>query len=156
MAYQDLLEEEGIEANYMSVIVPRRQVTGFTLFSGSVYSKSFDYGQVVSLEQNGVALTEALSTSLSAGQFYYDVNTSVLYVRMTDSSNPSTKFVVAYYEIYVATSDAHWYRNPLDDTTRVVYFDALIQNPVAFKSTISDSLFGYLPLQTTKNGKLVP
>lgn len=147
--YQDLLSQEGIEANYMSVIVPRRQVTGFTLFFGSVYSKSFDYGQVVRVDQNGVALVEAFSTSLSAGQFYYDVTNSVLYVRMSDSSNPSTKFVVSYYEIYVATSDAHWYRDPLDDTTRVVYFDDLIQNPVAFKSTISDSLFGYLPLQTT-------
>jgi hypothetical protein len=88
--YQDLLSQEGIEANYMSVIVPRRQVTGFTLFSGSVYSKSFDYGQVVRVDQNGVALVEAFSTSLSAGQFYYDVTNSVLYVRMSDSSNPST------------------------------------------------------------------
>lgn len=149
MSYSDLLDEEGIQANYLSVIVPRRQVTGFTLFAGSVYSLDFDYGQVVSIEQNGLALSEGSSPSLSAGEFYYDFTDEVLYVRMTDSSNPSTKFVVAFYEMYFGTADAHWYRDPLDDSTRTVYFDALINKPVDFKSTIADSLFGYIPLQTS-------
>lgn len=150
MSYADLLEREGIEQQFLSVIKPRRKVTGFTLVSGSIYKISFDYGHVSGVAQNGTALTEHTSSALSAGQFYYDFDASELYVRTTDSSNPSTKFLVATYELYVGTFDAHIGRNPLDSTSRQVYYEPIISKAPTIKASLGSSLFGYLPVGSSQ------
>ncbi|MBK7380549.1 MAG: hypothetical protein IPJ03_16460 [Ignavibacteriales bacterium] len=149
MAYADLLLEEGIKAQYLAVLKPARKVISFTLVSGSVYSKSFDYGYVSSVEVDGVALTEGSSTSLSAGYFYWDNDNQILYIRTSDSANPASKYVVAVFEIYVATYDAHWNRVPTDTTTSVVYFEPLIARVPAIKTTVKDLAFGVVPVQST-------
>lgn len=148
--YSDLINDETVQGHFLVVLKPRRKVTGFTVFSGSVYEIPFDYTNFVSsVTQDGVALTQAFSTSLSAGQYYYNDSLKKLYVRMTDSSNPSTKFVVATFEIYLGTYDAHWYRVPDDDSTQVVYFEPLIVNAPTIKDDISDTLFGIMPTQSS-------
>lgn len=151
MSYSNLILQENIEANFLCVARPKKKLTGFTLFSGSVYSKSFDLSEFIySVTQNGVALTAGSSTSLSAGQYYFDDINKVIYVRMSDSSNPSTKFVTVFYELYFSTYDAHWYRIPTDDTTKTVYFEPIIVNSPGLKSSIADVLFGVLPVQSTQ------
>lgn len=149
MAYADLLENEGVKAQYLAIIRPARQVTGFSLFSGSVYSKAFDYGYVSSVEVDGVALSEGVSTSLSAGYFYWDDENETLYIRTSDSANPSSKFVTVVFEIYAATFDAHWYRVPTDNTTKTVYFEPLIARVPSIKTTVKDLAFGVVPVQST-------
>jgi hypothetical protein len=148
MTYSDLIDDEGIKSNYLVILRPRRIVESFALYSGSVYSVSFDYGHVYSVTQDGVSLTEFSTTSLSAGQWYFDFDSETLYVRMSDSSNPSTKTVVVTYEIHAGTTDSHWYRIPTDNSSRVVYFDPIVKVAPALKQTTSDILFGYLPVQT--------
>lgn len=150
MAYSDLLENEGISSQFLVVMKPRRIEDSFILVSGSVYKKTFTRGHVVSVAQNGSALTEAASTTLSAGEFFWDFDNSELYVRMSDSSNPSTKTVVVTFELYFGTFDAHWYRDPLDDTTRVVYFEPLVKKSPILKSSVSDTVFGYMPVTTSQ------
>lgn len=149
MAYADLLDNEGINSQYLAILKPKIRVENFSLYSGSVYRKSFDYGTISKVEIDGVELTEAASSSLSAGYWYYDYTNEYLYVRTSDSSTPNDNFVVATYEIYASTFDAHWYRVPTDNTTRVVYFDPIINNSPSIKYTISDNLFGYSPIQTS-------
>jgi hypothetical protein len=152
LSYANLLTKEGIKADYLAVLRPARQVTGFSLVSGSVYSKSFDYGFVSGVEVNGLALAEGSSSTLSAGQFYWDDSAQILYVRTSDSANPSSKFVVVVYEIYVATSEQHWFRDPTDDTTKQVYFEPLIARVPAIKTVVKDLAFGFLPVQSTAIG----
>lgn len=150
-AYATLLTRgAAVSSNYLVVIEPRKKVTGFTLFSGSVYSVAFSlthFGEVRLVEQDGVALTAGSSSSLSAGQFYHDLNASVLYVRMSDSSNPSTKFVTAQFEVYLGTLDVPTYRVPTDSSTRLVYFEPLVEKSPSRKDTIKDLLFGFAPDQ---------
>lgn len=120
----------------------------FTLYSGSVYSTAFDYGPVARIWANATELTQVFTTSLAADQFYYDVDAQVLYVRVGVAIDPSTKTMVAAYELYVGTTDAHTYRVPTDDTERSVYFEPMIKQSPSVGASISDSLFGFMPNQT--------
>lgn len=150
MSYTDLLDDEGINAQYLAILRPSRRVTTWTLLSGSVYYNSFSYGYVYSVSINGVALTENTSTSLSAGQFYWDNEAGRLYVRKSDSLAPSgSDFIIVDYELHFGTFDAHWHRIPTDDTTTVVYFDPVISDVPEIKSNVSELLFGVLPTTST-------
>jgi hypothetical protein len=145
MAYSDLIEKEGIDSQYLVILSPRRRATGFTLFSGSVYSTAFDYGYVTSVQVDGVALANGSSTSLSAGQFYFASN--VLYIRKADSTVPTANYVVATYELYYGTKDEHWHRDPLNTSSDPLYYEAKVEKSPDLKSDISQSLFGFQPVQ---------
>jgi hypothetical protein len=150
MSYTDLLDEEGINAQYLVILRPARRVTTWILVSGSVYSNAFSYGYVYSVSIDGVALTLASSSALSAGQYYWDNESGVLYVRKYNSSAPTgSNFIVVTYELHLGTFDAHWYRIPTDDTTTVVYFDPVISDVPEIKSNVSELLFGILPTLST-------
>ena len=149
MSYADLLEDETVKSNYLAILKPRRRVTDFAVFSGSVYSVSFDYGDVTSVYVDGVALTEAFTTSLSAGQYYWDYDNQTLYVRTSTSGNPNSVSTIVTYAIYVSTFDAHFYADPLDDSSRVVYYEPHIVKSPEIKETNSDSFFGFLPSQSS-------
>lgn len=147
--YSDLIQKEGIDSQFLMVLNPKRRAQGFTLFSGSVYELSFDFGEVSRVQVDGEELVKGTSTTLNAGEFYYDVEDEVLYVRTTSGVDPDTFNTVAFYELYVATKDEHWNRDPLDDSTRVVYFDAVVSESVTIKNNISDNLFGFYPVDTS-------
>ena len=149
MSYQELLSSEGILAQVLVIMRPARKVSSWTLHSGSIYYNAFDYGFVTGVSVNGVALTEAASYSLSAGEFYWDNDFETLYIRTSDSANPSTKFVTVTYEIYVSNIDGHWYRDPLDETSLDVYYEPLIARAPTVKSTVKDLVFGIMPVQST-------
>jgi len=149
MTYENNLEKEGIKAGFLAVLRPARRVESWTLYTGSVYYNLFDFGHVYKVEINGVALTEAFTPSLSAGQFYWDFETETLYVRASDSADPDTHFVVVTYELYFGTISAHWNRIPTDETSRVVYFDPIIESPPAIKDSIKDVVYGFRPVQQT-------
>lgn len=150
--YAELVEEEVKQADYLAVIKPRKRLSTFTLVSGSVYSTPFTLSQYVSqMYYNGAAMSMGSSPSLSAGQFYLDSEAQLLYLRLSDSSNPNSalKFIIATYEIYVGTFDATFHRDPEDDSTTEVYFEPIITGAPDIKGQVSDLLFGFLPVQTT-------
>jgi hypothetical protein len=150
LAYADLLLEESAESQMLVVLSPRRRPTNFVVHSGSVYVTDFDWGGVVAVSVTGDQLTAGGSSALGAGQFYYDTDLQKLYVRTSGGVDPDTLITIATYEIYVATKDEHWYRTPDDATTRVVYYEPLVVRSPVLKATISDTLFGYMPVQTAQ------
>jgi len=155
VTYSTLLQsEKAIKEGYLAVLIPRRRVTNWAVYSGFVYSTSYDLGDIEKIEENGVELVEAFNTTLTAGQYYHDTTNDVLYLRTLQSADPDTVQIGVHYKIYVATTDAYFYSDPLDDTTSTVYYEPLIKDSPDIKSTTSDSLFGSLPVQTS-NIKLI-
>ena len=150
MAYNDLLEEETVTSNYLAVIKPKRIVTGWTVFSGSVYQAEFDYiGDISRAWFDGTELTQGTSSALSAGEFYYDYLTKILYARLNPSADPDTGMLVVEFEIYCGTIDAHFFRVPTNNATRTVYFEPIISRSPSFKKSSTDYLFGYNPVQSS-------
>ncbi len=149
MTYNALLDEENIKSNYLVILRPRRRVLSFILVSGSIYKASFTYGDVYSVRADGLELSEALSTSLLADEWFYDDVAQELYVRLTSGNDPDTVYLVATYNLYCGTNDSHWYADPLDDTSKPVYFDAVVSKSPVIKISNSDVLNGYMPVQST-------
>lgn len=152
MSYSDLLQLEGVNSQYLVVIKPRRVAdsSSWVNLSGNIYYQSFSFGEVVAVKNGASGLTEGSSTSLSNGQWYYDVDASRLYVNI--GTNPSGSQIIATYELYLGTFDAHWYQNPTDDSTRVVYYEPLITRSPEVSNSTSDVIFGFLP---TFSGSIV-
>lgn len=148
MSYLTLLDQEGIASQYLAVLRPRRVVTTFVVYSGSVYSRAFDYGRIVRVWADGDELSAGTSTSLGANSFYYDADTETLYVRVGVAIDPNTKTMVVAYELYVGTTDAHFHRIPTDSATTEVYFEPMIKQSPSVSVSVSDSLFGFMPVQT--------
>jgi hypothetical protein len=136
VTYSTLLQsEKAIKEGYLAVLIPRRRVTNWAVYSGFVYSTSYDLGDIEKIEENGVELVEAFNTTLTAGQYYHDTTNDVLYLRTLQSADPDTVQIGVHYKIYVATTDAYFYSDPLDDTTSTVYYEPLINDSPDIKST---------------------
>lgn len=148
MSYIDLLQLEGINSQYLVVIKPRRVAdsSSWVNLSGNVYYQSFTFGEVVAAKNGASGLTKGSSTALSNGEWYYDVDTSRFYVNV--GGDPSSSQIIATYELYLGTFDAHWYQNPVDDSTRVVYYEPLITRSPEISNSTSDVIFGFLPTFT--------
>ncbi len=68
----------------------RRLIT-WELYSGAVYRRQELF--TIHVCQCSTDLTEGSSTSLNAGEWYYEATTGYLYIRCTDDSNPSTNSI---------------------------------------------------------------
>lgn len=148
MTYSTILNDQDyFEEGLLVRISPRRKVlhSAFTLFSGSVYSASFDYGPPRIVEIDGVSLTQGSSTSLSAGQWYWASN--VLYVRKSDSNAPNSgDFIVVTYDLFMADQDYQWYRTPTDSATSLEAWSPYLKKFPQIKQTVSDVLSGFVPI----------
>lgn len=143
MSYESNLEAEDIASGYLLVIEPRRYVTTWEIVTGTIYKASFDYGEVRSVRADDTDLELAASSSVGSDEFFFDVDTDELYIDV--GGDPASVDVVAGYELYFGTEDAHFNRDPLDDTTRVVYFEPLLVETPEIVASVTDALFGYLP-----------
>lgn len=78
------------------------RLVGWEVFSGSVYSVSFDKSQkIVSIADSGVLLTEVGSVgAVIANTWYFDRDAMVLYLRTSDSVNPNGKFISATFKLF--------------------------------------------------------
>ena len=144
MTYATLLQKEGEEAQFLAILKPARRVTNFTSSGGNIYSSSFDFGIVIEVTIDGVSQTKTTGTP-SSGEFSYSDGTLLVYYGI----DPNNVHTIVTYELFIGTRDAHWYRKPDDSSTEIVYFEPLIVTPPKFKATLTDSLLGYMPTQTT-------
>lgn len=148
MTYASLLTKEGIVSQYLVVMKPRRVLsTSWTAISGTKYKQTFTYGEIVALTADGVSQTKASSSALGDGTWYHDTSDNFLYIDI--GSNPSLSDIVGTYELYFGTFDAHFYRDPLDNTTRVVYYEPLVTKSPQISQSSTDDLFGVLPTIAT-------
>lgn len=148
MSYSTLLLEEGIKSQFLAVIKPRIRISDLTLITGTKYSSNFSLGKIIQVKENGVLKTEASSSSLGDGSWYYDSINKKLYFDFSHAI--TSQVIVATYEIYLGTFDAHWNRLPNDLNSEVVYWEPLIvKSPQVFQS-VSDTLFGFMPSKSSQ------
>jgi len=146
MTYASEILKESVASNYLVVIVPRRKLSsGGWIISGSNVYQPFTLGDIKKFELDGSELTEASSVADigTGGDWFYDVDEQRIYC---DSSlNPNNFTSVVFYQIYLSTFDAYWYSDPLDTSTRTVYYEPLVTTSPEIISSSTDDLFGFLP-----------
>ena len=100
--YTDFQNLNRSEKVVLCHIEPAERLLIWTLDSGAIYTRSTDYF-VIDIKDGTTSLTEGTSAALSAGQWWYNSETGVCYVRMSDDSNPNTKDIVGYYRLFYAS-----------------------------------------------------
>lgn len=147
MAYADLLNEEGITSQYLVVLKPRRLIdsSGWSNPSGTLYTQTFSLGEIMVLADDGTTKTKASSVSDvgTGGDWFHDTTDNVLY--FDDGADPASADIVVTYDIYLGTFDAHFFQDPLDNTSRVVYYEPLITQSPQISASSTEDLFGFLP-----------
>lgn len=98
--FSEFQAEVSSEKIGLVVLEASKQLVGWTLYSGSVYRIPFSFQSIVSVEDSGAALTGVSSPALSAGQYYFDRANGYLYVRTSDSVDPSGKFVGVTFRLF--------------------------------------------------------
>lgn len=101
--YDEFSEQTTSEKIVLCHIEPAERLLVWTLDSGAIYTRTTDYF-VIDVKIATTSLAEASSSTLSAGEWFYEIETGVCYVRMTDDSNPNTKDVVGYYRQFFANA----------------------------------------------------
>ncbi len=147
MSWLDNVSVENVIRNGFVRLTARLKVlnTEFTLLSGNVYYASFDYGPVHTFEVDGVDYTAQTSTSLSAGEFFYDRDANRLYIYSVGAPSSSV-FYCAHFYLFFCTSEMIWYEDPTDDTTPLVFWSGTLKTPPSFKITIKPLALGLFPV----------
>lgn len=124
MTYADNKLLAHSEKNFLVVLNPARIVTSWTLQSGTVYYNNFTISDefleyVNDVSSDGIKLT--LDTGIpTSGKYYWDWDNKRLYVNV--GTNPSSKTIVVFFELYFATKTINTYRIPENNSSTVVYF----------------------------------
>lgn len=150
MSYSNLLTEEGVTSAFLAVPIPSVKISSWTLFSGSTYQNTFNYGFVVDVKYDGTSLTQGSSSSLTDSQWYFDNDTKTLYIFAPGGVDPNSNgFITVYFELYWGTVDAHWFRDPTDINSEDAYFDPIISFAPSIRNTAREITFGFLPIKST-------
>lgn len=114
----------------LAIMDAAKRLVAFELDAGSVYKKSVAAKIVESVSVDGVALTKASNSSLSAGSFYYDRDEATLYLRLDDDGNPNEKYVVLVEKLFFASKPVSL---PHDLALgEQVFFEPLVDSTSAF------------------------
>lgn len=104
-----------------------KRLSGFTLYSGSIYSLVIDQTVIESIEEDGTALTSVASIGLVvAGSYFFDESTKTVYLRTTTSAHPNGKFITLNYCYFFSNIPATLHQNPDLATGKVVYWEPMV------------------------------
>jgi hypothetical protein len=124
-SYADFANKPRSQKIILAWLYSKQKAKIFTLHSGSIYKRTtLNFVDAVSVD--GASLVSESVIPTSSGKFYYDIESSILYVWLSDSSDPKTKDIYIKYK--------HFYSDyPCDlphdlDTGSNVHYDERISD----------------------------
>lgn len=121
----DFINAASSDKIILAHIHANKRVINWTLHSGSIYKRTLPYFvNDVKLETTSLTKVSDLG-SVVAGTFFYDIPTSTVYIRLTDSSNPVNSEMIIQYRLFFANQSLSnaW---DLGLTDNHVYYDGRI------------------------------
>lgn len=149
MTYIANTEKPTEQSRTFVILRPKRRVTGWAVHSGNIWVADFDYGDVDKVFFDGERAVEGqlvptIGPVLNADEWVYDRSEQKLYIHKT--TDPDDNWAVAFYDIRISTEAGQWYEDPVDDTSREVFYEgAMIETP-RWRQEQSDVLFGFFPV----------
>ena len=148
MSYASNRNLDIVEVTHLAVIKPRTRVTNWVLVGGTIYKAATIYDYVSKIVVNGSGLTKASSSSVSTNQYYFEQTTKTIYIDIGVVPDVS-KYVIATFEMFFGESPMYFNRIPTDSASDVVFFEALLKKMPSKRLSLSDSVFGFFPSQST-------
>lgn len=153
MSYATAIEQENVEQQFLCILRPRVIVSGFTHYSGNIWSVPFALGEVFEVFFDNLFVGRYPDSgytdlaSIATFGFVWDPSTNILYVSLNGVDPNTYASPVVTYSMYLSTLDAYWHGHPDDDSTRVVYYEPLIEKSPSLNSQNSEVFLGFLPVQ---------
>jgi hypothetical protein len=137
--YAELIADPSSKKRALIEIEPSQQLIIWTNHAGDIYYTEIDPIHVLSVDEDGIALTEVNSLgAVSAGEWYYDDATNLIYVEMSGSDSPYQHEVVANYRWYAC--------NDVDEEGGVIfndrYYEPLLLTIPAIRQSKKDPFWG--------------
>lgn len=135
--YSDKVNDPISEKAILALLEPSQRAITWTLDSGAIYVRTPDF-YVIDTKIDTTSLTEASSTSLSSGEWFFDSEAGVTYIRLSDDSDPKDSFISLTFRLFM--SDAPYIlTHDLTETGDEVEFDARVKNNPSFPQEIDDA-----------------
>lgn len=132
----EFIQSESSEKLTMVHVHGKQRLYVFTGPSSLIYSKTVPYF-VNRVKQNDSYLTRVstLASIVAAGQFYYDIKTSTLYIRPLLDVDPKNTEIIAEYRFFYSDVGINctW---DLQDTSEEVFYDGRIKSAPGYKHKI--------------------
>lgn len=126
---QEFISAQASEKIVLAHLQATGRVLEWAVHSGSVYKKVTNHF-AVGLKEEQTDLESATSIgAVTAGKFYYDINTSTLYVRTTGSVSPNTIQMIATYRFFYGSNNLSAPWNLITGNSHTMYMGRINSNP---------------------------
>lgn len=117
-----------------------KRLSGFSLYSGSIYNAPFDEKIIESVEVNGIPASESTTIAgVTAGKYFLDTTNNLLYLRTNNSANPNAKFVTITFHLFFGNIPANVHKNPSLATGPVVHWLPMVIGTSQFAFKLDNS-----------------
>ena len=139
MSYEDFANKPTSRKEILCQIEPVRKLNVWTLDSGAVYKKVVEH-YTINASENGIALIENTSSTLNAGEFYFDYKTFELFVRCSDDLSPDKKDLIATFRLFFSSMP---YDLPFDlENGASVYYEPILRSNSSINFEIDEEQTG--------------
>ncbi len=116
--YEAFQNQEVSEKTGLVTIDPAKRLMGWVVSSGSIYFISSDTAKILSIEEDGTALTEVSSlAAVVPGTYFNDRTAKRIYLETTGSANPNSLFIAMVFRLYFSNSGVIAPNDPSDATS---------------------------------------
>lgn len=131
----EFIEAQSSEKLTLVHIQATTRLVNWTLFSGAIYYKDTD-AFAVEVAESTTNLSEASDVgSMFEGSFYYDIQTSRLYIWNFSDTNPNDTEMIITYRYFFASGPVTCSWNLADDGD-YVFYDGRVQKSPGYKHKI--------------------
>lgn len=135
--YSEFQKQTASEKTLLAVVEARKRLKGWVVHSGDIYKlNNFSAARVVNVEDSGVAYARESSVELDPGEYFHDLQNSILYLNAEGSVNPNSLFLVVCEYLYFST---HGVSLPYDHGTWSGY-DVYYRDGIEKSSEFSSEL----------------
>ena len=130
LTYAQFIAKPTSEKIVLAHVEPTQRLLLWTVDTGAIYNRDVSH-YVIDLLSATTSLTEVTTSSLNAGEWFFDAENLKLWVRMSDDSNPQASYMVAKYRLFF--SDAPYtLTHDLSVTGDEVIYEPLIKSTSKF------------------------
>jgi len=104
--FDEFIEQGASEKIGLATVDAGRELKGWEVHAANVHKfTGFDESVVIDTSDDGVSLTEVFDlASIGTGDFFNDRVNKILYLELSDSSDPNDSFVSVIFRLFFATA----------------------------------------------------
>lgn len=142
MAYSDFQSKSASSKVGLARLRGSQRLKGWSLSSGAIYTRPFTEELIESITDDGVSVSEGSSTSLSSGEYFLDAGADLLYIRLSDDTDPNLSFIASTTFFHFATQPVIAPNDPSDSTSAEILWQPQLRQVSEFGTELDSRQLG--------------